>query len=249
MKEDKVIALCFDKNFLLGYKALISSIFAHTRNFNYPIVILDLGLGKEDKEYCKSIYNNLTFRQVKKSNYTYRPKTKRKRLMNTYYKLDMFRLAIDYNVLIYIDVDIIFTKSIRKLINYKPSKTLSIVNLIIKREKVDEYNTGLYILNDIKNEKHYSNMINIMRSMEKAGLSDQTVVTKAINTGLLEYELIPQKWNVMKCQITRDNVKDYNSIHFYGSKPWDKRRNPEYKELDKIWWKYANRNINTKKIK
>ena len=227
----KTLLTLLSKSFLPGFKATLNSILKNTIDFNEQIICLDMDLDDEDRAFCTNLYGNLIFETPIKENYGYTP-ISAVALKNSFYKLECFRIARNYDYCLMFDSDMVFIKSIKELIDIKPKHDL----MLAYHPEYKEFNSGLLILNNIGLCK-YQVLIDFMKSMKNAHLGDQTVITQAISKGKLRVSNLDNKWNTTKRQVKLFSHTDYVGLHFVGKKPWNGGE-AGYEKIESIWHQY-----------
>ena len=112
----RCFAVVMDKKVKLGYRALMNSLLRHTTDFSESVVCLSIDLDTNDQQDIQEIYDDVQFIDVTHKNYKKLP-THAPALRKAFYKLDLFKLAREYERITYVDTDIIFLKSIRPLLD------------------------------------------------------------------------------------------------------------------------------------
>ena len=229
----KCLVVVITQSVVIGFKALINSIRAHTKDFNEPVVCVNINLEDKDIEECQDIYSNISFVQPIQEKYNKLPKHA-PALKNAFFKLELFRMAQDYDHILYVDTDIIFVKSIQPLLDMPLSTELT----LCYHPRYKEYNTGVMLLPKLSH-KPYEHMMDALKTMRRAWLGDQSVVNKVINKKLLSVTQLNRKWNTTKRQIVDGRIKNYCGVHFVGRKPFNGGEGGRYKTLEDLWWEYA----------
>jgi lipopolysaccharide biosynthesis glycosyltransferase len=221
---------------MIGFKALLSSILKHT-SFSEKIVCINIDLDETDVKECLALYANMEFVSPQ-DNYQKLPQSA-KALKNSFYKLETFRIASQYERTLAVDCDIIFTTSITELLNIVPPKTMLV------RCAKNEYNSGVMVVPKL-DISVYNEIIALMQATKKAHLGDQTIINTAITKKILPLKGLDDKWNTTKREILAGKEK-YNSIHYVGTKPWIGEKG--YEEIENLWWEYVkNPDSRNKKI-
>jgi lipopolysaccharide biosynthesis glycosyltransferase len=227
----RVCCIALNSEFMPGYKAMMNSILRHTDNFSEHILCLDLDLTEEDRSVCRDIYEGIEFIKPLYENYKRLP-THAPALKNAFYKLEVFRLAQNYDRLLFLDCDIVFVESIDPLLNKRTPAQFAAAY----HPKFNQFNTGVMLLSRL-DDKPYRGVMSLVRTMKKAWLGDQTVIHIAIGKKMFSVSRIPRRWNVTKRQVLHDNVP-YAGLHFVAKKPW-LGGEKGYERIEKVWHKYA----------
>jgi lipopolysaccharide biosynthesis glycosyltransferase len=225
------LAVVVNRAFVIGYKAMMNSILAHT-NFNLPVVCIDLDLTPKDREIMLKLYRKTTFIKPIEENYAKLP-THAPALRNAFYKVEVLRVAQDYDRTVFIDCDIVFIDSILPLLQ---TDTKSDIAACMALGQHKEVNTGVMVFGKLSSAQ-YEKTISMMKTMKRAHLGDQPVIINAIQKKILSYQKLHNKWNTTKREARKGNY-DFIGLHFVGAKPW-KSGEPGYEHLEKIWLKYS----------
>lgn len=231
-KYHKAIVVALTNDFVVGFKAMLNSVLLHTPNFNETIICLDIGLTEYSRQECLKLYFNIHFVKPDLENYINLP-SHLKPLKNAFYKLEIFKMAQDYDRLLFIDSDIIFIDSIQDLLDMSPKEELT----ICYHQVNGSYNSGLFVLNKLS-DKIYPYAISLLNSTQHANLADQTIITELIKNNIITTNILSNKWNTTKRHIKNNQKKCYIGIHFVGAKPWNGGEKG-YEEIEKIWLKYS----------
>lgn len=226
----RAFVIVLNKEFIPGFKALFNSIKRNTPEFSEDVICISLDLVEKEKEECLKTYDRITFTEPIWDNYQKLPQSAAA-LKNAFYKLEVFRLAQDYEHLLFMDCDIICISSIHHLINRKPKSELMIVH-----EAAGRFNSGVMVLNKLKPEK-YEGIIKILREVKEAHLGDQSIIEFAAKKRLISVEELARKWNTTKRNVLW-GCKGYHVIHFVGRKPWCGGEKG-YEKIEKIWFEYS----------
>jgi len=229
-EDKKVCCIALNSGFMPGFKAMMNSVLRHTE-FLEHIVCIDLELTEEDRVTCRKVYDDIEFIEPLYENYKRLPKHA-PALKNAFYKLEVFRLAQNYDRLLFLDCDMIFVESIHPLLNKIPKAQFAAAY----HHRHRQYNTGIMLLPRLS-ETPYRGIMKIVRTRKKAWLGDQTVIEGAIENKVISVDRIPQKWNVTKRQVLEQKTT-YSGLHFVAKKPWDGGEKG-YEEIEKVWHQYA----------
>lgn len=225
----KALVTLLSKSFLPGFKAAINSIKANTPDFNLPIVCLNIDLDNDDKSECKKCYGDIIFSPINMPVYAKKP-ISASALQDSFYKLDFFSIAKNYDHSILFDCDMLFLKSISPLINMSFKKIM-----MVYHKEYKSFNSGLIVAPQLTNE--YDKLINLMKSMPEAHLGDQSVIVEADKQKIIKFGGLDSIWNVTKRQVKLFGYKNYAGLHFVGKKPWQGGEEG-YKEIEAIWHQY-----------
>ena len=243
-----IICLCVvcNEDYLLGLIALLNSLIKHTDGLDLPIYIVDLDLRQESKDRLLSIYHNLIFM---KSNYRSEDMPKQSgRFQQAFHKLNAFDLALNYNRVLCIDADVIFTGSISELLVDMPKS-------IRMSQRRDGWFWGTIIdIPKISKELH-NDIFNKLYSLDNTLLAEEELLNILHNDKTIQIQALEQKricnhefyMNNNKQIIHQKNKrieihtpsKHYPvGIHYAGDiKPWHKKRQNSRK--NKIWDRYG----------
>lgn len=243
-----VLCTMIDTNFLKGYKVFIKSLLRYNKWFRYPILIIDCGLTKEDREECKKLYAKTTFEEPKFNNYKSIDFRKTEHcLKKTFYKLEIFSY-INYDRLIFMDSDILILGDISYLFSeiVAPFSGCKAYNAHADKFRGD-INTGLLVLNKASlNLRIYNKLLHMAR--KGFSMPDQKVINLFFKQNIYN---IPKIYNVEK-RIKGSGFLKYKVhegfpyiqgkkvkvLHFVSQKPWEEKKNKEnigFEDLEKLW--------------
>jgi lipopolysaccharide biosynthesis glycosyltransferase len=227
--------------FVIGFKTMLNSLLINNTWFNLPIVILDENLKKETKKDLFKMYNNIYFEPVKKSYYNnVNFSITSRRLRDTYYKLDIFRLE-GFDRLIFIDSDVIILKSIKKL--FETSEPFAAVRAYDASRDIlrKDINSGIFVINkQYLNPETYTGVLKIAMSGHK--MPDQATINMFFKNKIT---FLDKTYNVEKRMLFSKNYRQVflnaHIIHFVGEKPWDEKireAEKQYSSVEQKWWEY-----------
>jgi len=240
-------------DFIPGYIAFIKSLLLHNSWFEYPIVLIDLGLKEEQKKECREYYKNIVFKKPKREKYKrVNWKKTQKHLRNTYYTLDMFSY-LEYERIVFIDLDTLVLKNIYYLFNHKMKNFFGGVKAYNRSQDclVEYLNAGVMVvdLNRLP-ENFYQNIVSY--SCQGFQFPEQD----ALDTYLKgKIDFLPKCYNVEKRMLLSYNhpfdIYDVGILHYVGIKPWQEPKKPshfndkkDFYELDLLWREYYTKELN-----
>lgn len=226
------IATVVNKRFVPGFRAMMNSVLTHTKNLSERVICVDLDLEQEDHQACKEIYSNINFVKPHMDNYTKLPEHA-KALKCAFYKLDLFKLARDYDRMLFLDSDMVFVQSIQPLLDLIPEVDMS----LCYHKGARQYNTGLMLFGKLEH-KVYDKIIQLLKKMKRAWLADQSVITQAMKNQTFTSDHLPHKWNMTKRDVLKKKKTDYIGLHYVGKKPW-LGGEKGYAKIEKIWHEYS----------
>jgi lipopolysaccharide biosynthesis glycosyltransferase len=224
-----------NRDFIIGYKVMISSLLDKNQWFDHEVVILDLDLTPSDKTDILDLYENTTFIKPKIKNYS-RVNFERtaEKLRATYYKLDVFRL--DYDRIVFIDSDVVVVGDLSELFNC----SLDFAAVKGYNARLDEMradiNSGVFVVNKrFLNDETYTALVQMAEHGHS--MPDQKVINSYFK-GQIAY--FNKGFNVEKRMIStvrfRKVLENMRIIHYVASKPWMEDREEGFDELEKYWF-------------
>jgi len=241
-----------DDRFIKGFEAFIKSLLHHNPWFNYPMIIINTGLIKENQKKCKKMYDNIHFFAPKEREYRHvNMKRTEYCLRKTYYKLDMFSYE-NFDRLVFIDMDTIILGDISYLFTQVVAPIGACKAYDWKGDRLrNDYNSGVLVLNSpVINLGTYRKLI--IKARQGYSMPDQKTINNFFGKRIYQ---IPKIYNCEKrvkdsIFLHYDNNKgklrlqqdDIRILHFVSHKPWNpsgkSENNQGYEDLEEIWKKY-----------
>lgn len=201
-------AICFLVNDKYFNQFIVCWESIKTHNNIKNVIILNDGLNIEQKEYIKTVTNNVEFVNVDYSRYNNIKKVSEYGyLIPAYKKLEAFKIR-GYDKILVMDVDMICLKSFDKVFNVDCKIAMC------KHKNEHEYNSGFMLLDkSILNDNVYNELISELGIISYS--ADQNIINRVFNN-ITE---LNSKYNTYNTQeITDDTV----NIHYIGrNKPID----------------------------
>lgn len=217
------------------------------KNFDVPLIVLDNGLKDTDKSFMTTLYPSIIFRDIPKEKYHFSENSAVKKLINTYYKLEMFNREIypeDTTRAVFLDMDILIQGDIQPLLEFDlQGKKIGACKQFSTRDDslLTDINSGVIVvdLDKITNED-YTTLVSMCE--KGSHLPDQTIINDYFihENDYLTY--LPKVYNVEKRMVLSSNhSEEYEQaviIHYVNTKPWeaeaeyDKVHYPVYEK----WW-------------
>lgn len=216
--------LSLNSTYIIGYRVFIQSFLYHNRWFDGDLVIMDLNLSDEDKEYVSTFYKKIFFIKPNYENYkdVNIDTLYNKNFINNYYKLDIFSYT-KYEKIVSMDCDMLITGDLSDLFFKNYSFGAVPIAFRINHEK-PPFNGGLIVLDSKFNcESNYNLVLSKIKTPYKFAEQDllndlyKNVYTKIDKTYNSEKRLLDSK-DAEELNI----INNAKVIHFVGGKPWDK---------------------------
>ena len=234
--NETILLTLMDDNFMAGLRGTMKSLLAKNPDFDYPFYILDNGISEVSKKEILEIYQNTTFKPIRKEDYRLDPKSTKASLLATYFKLEMFRRSLypkETRRVIFLDMDLLIRKDLTELFTYdlkgKPLGACQQYNTI-EDSLSEDINSGVLVL-DLKTlpKKAYDDMV----KMSEVGsfLPDQGIINDYFlhDRDLCIY--LPKTYNVEKRMIASKSMKkiydDCAILHYVNTKPWEEKSKTE----------------------
>ena len=242
MDKKTALVTLMDNDFVIGFVGFIKSFLHFNPWFVYDIVVFDAGISRENKAYMKTFYPKIIFERIDKKAYSdIRMEKTDPKLRKTYYTLEVFRL-IQYERIVFMDMDIIVQGDIRELFNCRDGFAACRAYNAKLDALIDPINSGVFVVN----QKYldvgvYRDLIRIAR--RGFSMPDQRTLNIYFRNKI---SYLPKKYNVEKRMLyTEKHAKILDEavcIHYVASKPWQKiKPNDEekrFKQLEDIWWRW-----------
>jgi lipopolysaccharide biosynthesis glycosyltransferase len=236
-----------DSGFITGFKGTMLSLLKSNSNFEVPLIVLDNGLKDTDKSLMMNLYPFIIFREIPKGKYHFSEDSAVKKLINTYYKLEMFNRGIypdNADRAVFLDMDILIQGNIKPLLDFDlQGKKIGACKQYSVREDtlIEDINSGIIVvdLNKIT-EQDYTNLVSMCE--KGSHLPDQTIINDYFIHENEYLAYLPKTYNVEKRMVVSQKYKNIYEqatiIHYVNTKPWE----PEAR-LDKVhlpvyekWW-------------
>lgn len=240
------------KSFIPGFVGFITSFLEHNSWFSSPIVLIDIDLNEQERQYCNLYYSNIIYKKPNKKAYKrVNWKKTQPHLWNTYYTLDIFTYK-EYDRVVFIDLDILVLGDISELFFSSIGKKVGGVQAYYKScdELLNYINAGVIVVNLNKiSENFYTKIIDFVSRGYK--YPEQDAINKYMRNDIM---YLPKKYNVEKRMLFSKkypfDIEEVLMLHFVALKPWQKERKINEKrdridfvELEKVWWEYYEKGV------
>ncbi len=243
-----VFCTLLNNGFVPGAEVFFKSLKNHNPSFDYKFLILNNQLKTSNKKKLKRCYPNIEFLPFDRDSYNFPIDKTIERLLSTYYKLEIFRIATQtsYDRLIFMDMDILIMGSLDGLIfsELQGNPIGGCKQFVPKNDKViNDINSGVLVLDCDKIEiEDYQKMIKMVE--EGFELPDQEIINlHYVRNGKCTY--LPKIYNIEKRMIKSKKYKqEFNNavcIHFVARKPWESKGGGEktFGPIYKKWRAYS----------
>lgn len=240
------------KSFIPGFVGFITSFLQNNPWFNLSIVLIDIDLNEEERQYCKLYYSNIVYKKPNKKLYTkVNWKNTKPQLWNTYYTLDVFCYK-EFDRIIFIDLDTIVLQDIKYLFEHQLSTKIAGVKAYnrIQDQLVDYINTGVFVVDMKKiSSSFYKNIVGF--SYKGFLFPEQDTINRYMHK---QISFLPKEYNVEKRMLLSSNypfdIEKVKILHYVALKPWQEakragQRNDrkDFGELEKLWWEFFNKGV------
>jgi lipopolysaccharide biosynthesis glycosyltransferase len=214
-----------NKEYAIAFKVFLLSLLKHNNNLkNDYLVFFDESLTISELKFFKQLYNNLIFLPIKNSYYSkFIFESNRKWSLSPACRLEIFKL--NYDKIIYFDVDAVCLKSITEILNLDVSfggvtHELHDINQIktqFRFKPLKGFNGGFLIIKrKFLNKDYYNKIENVLNSSLWYGNQGPLNVVFKDDATLLD-----NKYFLPTTHANLKNLKDAFFIHFLGEKkPW-----------------------------
>lgn len=224
MQQTCIVSI-INSEYVIAFKVFLQSLLKHNRDLNIDyVVFFDESLSLADLNCFYKIYEKLIFIPIKNNDYiNFNFESKRNWSLNPACRLEIFKL--NYDKVIYFDVDAVCLKPINEILNLNVSfagvlHELHDINQIKTqfRFKPDVgFNGGFLIIKkEFLNENYFNKIKEVINSSLWYGNQGPlNVVFKDVVT------LLDNKYFLPTTHANLRNLKDAFFIHFLGEKkPW-----------------------------
>lgn len=210
-------------DFMPGMRALLHSLLINNPWFDLDYLILtDGNLSDESISELYKIYNRIKIIHVKKEDYNQCKNIQEEYNYNLYYRFDVFELShLNYDKIVMMDSDMLVLQDIKDLLlfsgDFAACRKYPDMLLDLNYLEKNFFNCGLMVLSkEIIDKKHKDNLIDLAK--KRTWYNDQSAFNLYFRDTVT---FLPQKYNTVTSQVTKDTMKDIAILHFHGnSKPW-----------------------------
>lgn len=219
------VTMCDSADYLWGVRALANSLSQVT---DAPLILMvPPGFDCGDVVFDKG---NVRLYEVNSIRNPHQPKKHQLRFSNTYTKLEVFGLTF-LDRAVFIDADTVVLGELDELFEYEGFAAAPDFGL---RLETHRFNSGVFVCSP--GSDLYMRVLGAIPDTPSYDGGDQGFLNVFMN----EVSWLPPQFNTLRRALGRypDAIRkdDARIIHFVGPKPWSLHNEPEWSDLDDLWF-------------
>lgn len=219
------VTMCDSHDYLWGVRALANSL---GRVSDVPLILM-VPPGFDCGEVTFEA-DNVRLYEVNSIRNPHQPRSHQSRFSNTFTKLEVFGLTF-LDRAVFIDADTVVLRELDELFTYEGFAAAPDFGLRLESSR---FNSGVFVCSP--GSELYTKVLDAIPDTPSYDGGDQGFLNEFID----DVVWLPPEFNSLRRALGRypDVIRreDAKVIHFVGPKPWSLNREPEWSELDGLWF-------------